>query len=512
MGGDKSLVVHGVAVRAVSEINSADYDALVLVTAPGVAPPQALEDFVAAARLVDASLDKNAAVLACPRVSGGRLVLAPTGPLTAYDDVRSVGEAALAGVRRAAAAGAVRPALALQPHPTWPNAELVALLGALEALYVPLQIRESFPAQAHGLRALGVYGEGVRVPLDELLRDAAALELSRGVARDIGGADPERMAPGAVARYVQELFAGTSVKVRVLDDAAAIEKNYPLMAAVNRAAATVDRHRGCVIYLEYVPESYERTVMLVGKGVTYDTGGCDIKAGGVMAGMSRDKCGAAAVAGFLRACDLLRPALKVVAALGMVRNSVGEQAYVADELLRSRRGLAVRVGNTDAEGRMVMGDLLAEMAERAAGERAPHLYTVATLTGHAVRAYGEGYTAAVDNHAARGHASALQAAGAALADMLEVSTLRREDLAAHRGRVAGDHVHQADNAASSAMPRGHQAPAAFLLLVAGLEAGALAYTHLDVAGSAGCLPAPPTAAPLLALAAHYGLVRSKRDA
>lgn len=82
---------------------------------------------------------------------------------------------------------------------------------------------------------------------------------------------------------------------------------------------------GCVIFLEYEPDSYERTVMLVGKvrqgvwcvcvcvcssvmtrrvigpqGVTYDTGGCDIKAGGVMAGMSRDKCGAAAVVGFLK--------------------------------------------------------------------------------------------------------------------------------------------------------------------------------------------------------------------
>lgn len=148
------------------------------------------------------------------------------------------------------------------------------------------------------------------------------------------------------------------------------------------------------------------------------------------------------------------------------------------------------------------------MAERAASEREPHLYTVATLTGHAVRAYGEGYTAALDNHAARAseHARALQAAGAALGDMLELSTLRREDLAAHRGRAPGEHVHQADSAASSALPRGHQAPAAFLLLVAALERGALRYTHLDVAASAGALPAPPTAAPLLALAAHYGLV------
>ncbi|XP_054726473.1 putative aminopeptidase W07G4.4 [Anastrepha obliqua] len=66
--------------------------------------------------------------------------------------------------------------------------------------------------------------------------------------------------------------------------------------------------------------------MLVGKGVTYDTGGADIKAGGVMAGMSRDKCGAAAVAGFMQIVNEKKPDdVHVMAALCMVRNSVGEE-------------------------------------------------------------------------------------------------------------------------------------------------------------------------------------------
>ncbi|XP_063825683.1 putative aminopeptidase W07G4.4 isoform X2 [Ostrinia nubilalis] len=417
----------------------------------------------------------------------------------------SMYEAARDGVRRAAAAGARRPALALLPHPRWPRAQLVALLGALEALYVPLQIRESFPEQAHALAALGVYAEGGAAPLAALLREAAALEVARGLARDMGGADPERMSPRACAALLRGAFAGGPVRVRVLDDPRALQAQYPLLAAVSRAADSVDRHKGCVIFLEYEPESYDQTVMLVGKGVTYDTGGCDIKAGGAMAGMSRDKCGAAAVAGFLKACELLRPRLRVLAALGVVRNSVGEEAYVADELLRSRRGDSVRVGNTDAEGRLVMADLLAEMHERARGLPGAHIYSVATLTGHAHRAYGDGYTAALDNHAARGHAQRLQAAGEQLGDMIEVSTIRREDLAAHRGR-GDERLHQADPRPSTATPRGHQAPAAFLLLAAGLHAGAARYTHLDVAASAGDLPRAPTAAPLLALAAHYKLL------
>ena len=68
-------------------------------------------------------------------------------------------------------------------------------------------------------------------------------------------------------------------------------------------------------------------------------------------GMSRDKCGAADVAGFFRVVSILKPKnLKVIGALAMVRNSVGSNAYVADEIITSRAGVRIRVGNTDAEG------------------------------------------------------------------------------------------------------------------------------------------------------------------
>ncbi len=151
-------------------------------------------------------------------------------------------------------------------------------------------------------------------------------------------------------------FEGTKVKVEVVQGQMTFEKEYPCLAAVNRCASTVPRHDGRVIWLTYEPEGpVEKTVMLVGKGITYDTGGADIKAGGIMAGMSRDKCGAADVAGFLKVVSLLNPKnVKVVGAMAMVRNSVGSNAYVSDEIITSRAGVRIRVGNTDAEGRMVI--------------------------------------------------------------------------------------------------------------------------------------------------------------
>lgn len=131
----------------------------------------------------------------------------------------------------------------------------------------------------------------------------------------------------------------------------------------------VPRHDGRVVHLEYNPPpsdgSVDTTLFFVGKGITYDTGGADVKANGVMAGMHRDKCGAAAIAGLFRTIGLMQPpGLCVKASLAFVRNSIGAESYVADEIIVSRAGKRVRIGNTDAEGRMVMADLLCEAKEQ----------------------------------------------------------------------------------------------------------------------------------------------------
>src|SRR5690606_36703211 len=111
-------------------------------------------------------------------------------------------------------------------------------------------------------------------------------------------------------------FSDLPVEVEIVRGEA-FAKGYPLAAAVARASMAVDRHHPCVVRLTYNPPgTVERTLLLAGKGVTYDTGGADLKTGGSMAGMSRDKGGAAAVAGFLHAVGRLRPkGVRVIAEL-----------------------------------------------------------------------------------------------------------------------------------------------------------------------------------------------------
>ena len=113
-----------------------------------------------------------------------------------------------------------------------------------------------------------------------------------------------------------------------------------------------------IYFLKSVDDSL-KTIYLIGNGVTYDSGGADLKVGGTMNGLKTDKGGAGACAGIMRAIAHIKPkGVKVIAYLGMVRNSIGSNAYVADEIIQGHSGRRVLVVNTDAEGRMVMADLL----------------------------------------------------------------------------------------------------------------------------------------------------------
>jgi len=499
------MVVPQLSIAA--DFNSDVYDCLVWV---GPDYKQCSNDAVISALTPVLAVDQGAQSAGCVvpvSLPCKRLVYSPTGPLDRdYDDQRRFAEAAANGIKKALAAGSKHPLLAVQgnlPNKSAEDAQLTALLGALAAVYVPLEMREAVKERAAKVSGLGWAGA------KKVLEEAQAIEAGRVVARDIGGSDPERMAAPKVEAYVQEAFKGTKVKVEVMKGQEFFEKEYPCIAAVNRCANQVPRHDARLIWLTYEGEgTVKKTVYVVGKGITYDTGGADIKAGGVMAGMSRDKCGAAAAAGLMKTISELQPAgVKVVAALCMVRNSVGANAYVSDEIFTSRAGVRIRIGNTDAEGRMAMVDVLCRAKEMALSDTNPHLLTMATLTGHAVIAMGP-YSIIMDNGPARAEQTAqkVQKAGDDVGDMFEISTVRREDWEFNTDK-SGEFVAilQANNAPSTRTPRGHQVPGAFLQQVSGLDkhqlssAKPLKYSHLDIAGSAGNLPHPTTGAPVAAL-------------
>lgn len=385
--------------------------------------------------------------------------------------------------------------------------KLVAIAGALEATYIDLQTRER---PEYKNKVINLYTPDLT---DNQIEFATIFEQGYVISRDTGGADPERTAPPAVAEYVQKAFAGIdSIKVQIVDDQDEIAREYPSFHCVNRATKNVPRHHGRIIFLDYRSADNAPTQHLgiVGKGVTYDTGGADIKAGGVMAGMHRDKCGACNAIGFMYIVGKLQPKnINITTTACMVRNSVGSECYVADEVYRSRAGRYVRVCNTDAEGRMAMVDLLALTKEKAIKDNwvNPRLLTIATLTGHAVIAFDEGYAGVLSNGPGQKQQlpQKLFAAGHAVGEPIELSTLRQNDIDASTCTDGYAECKQSGNGASTRTPRGHQQPVGFMLLASGLDRHGLnsekpiAYTHLDIAGAAGPYPGLPTGHPIRAL-------------
>ncbi|KAI8098450.1 uncharacterized protein BX664DRAFT_287936 [Halteromyces radiatus] len=510
----------------VLNINTTNYDSLVILFSEKSKLPKVIPSLQHYLEL-DQSFGKTIQVI-CPQDQKpfSRLLLVPTGSISSdIDDARRFKDAAFEGGKRALEAGFVKPLICFADPPTpesqpslnWTFDEQtndyqhyleVTMLGFLEAAYEPIDVRDYHAKKNTSIKnfeQLGFVVDSLQQDTITLIQKVEAIEQGRRVAKDIGSPDPEQMSPIQIVKYLESTFKNANnIKMTVIDDIDTIKKEYPLAHAVSRASLVVPRHHPRFVHFEYKSSdqsNVKENLYFVGKGVTYDTGGADIKCSGHMRGMSRDKCGAAAVAGLFKTIELLQPkGVNVTAGLALVRNSIGPDAYVSDEIICSRNGNRVLVGNTDAEGRMVMTDLLCEFKEKAiahaksqepSGNKPSLLFTVATLTGHALRAYG-GYGITMDNGYARKNrvSRRIYDAGHILADPFEISTLRREDVDVVQPGRSSEDVVQANDKASTMTDRGHQYPAGFMLIASGLEDHGLrsdlpiGYSHLDVAGSA----------------------------
>jgi len=129
----------------------------------------------------------------------------------------------------------VRPLLINSVKKSFEHADLCALLGALDAAYRPLEVREQRNLALFKFEELGIWDNNKEAG-DILIKQANAIELGRILTRDIGGSDPERMSAINVMNYVQNSFKDSCVSVQVITGQKNFEKDYPCFAAVNRAA------------------------------------------------------------------------------------------------------------------------------------------------------------------------------------------------------------------------------------------------------------------------------------
>jgi leucyl aminopeptidase len=199
------------------------------------------------------------------------------------------------------------------------------------------------------------------------------------LARDLVNTPSNDMGPEELAEAARDLAKRHGAKISIIVGDALLKANYPLIHAVGRASVRAPR----LIDLQWGRPGAGK-VTLVGKGVCFDSGGLDLKGSANMLTMKKDMGGAALVLGLAHMIMSAKLDLRLRVLIPAVENSVSGNAYRPGDVFPSRKGLTVEIGNTDAEGRLVLADALAE----ADSETPELLIDVATLTGNARAATG----------------------------------------------------------------------------------------------------------------------------
>jgi leucyl aminopeptidase len=212
------------------------------------------------------------------------------------------------------------------------------------------------------------------------LKHAVAVAEAVTAARDLVNTPPNDLYPASFAERAAVLGKDAGVDVEVLDEKALRKAGYGGVLGVGGGSARPPR----VVRMRHSPGKARGRVCLVGKGVTFDTGGISIKPAKDLHEMTCDMAGAAAVVATMALVARLRLPLEVIATVPMVENMPSGAAYRPGDVLTMYGGKTVEVLNTDAEGRLILADALARSCE----DEPDHLIDVATLTGAQVVALG----------------------------------------------------------------------------------------------------------------------------
>lgn len=339
------------------------------------------------------------------------------------------------------------------------------------------------------------YRKAKRKPAELVWPDAAdRAAVERAIAatflvRDLVNTPAEDMGPAELAAASQKLARTHGAKTRVIVGDALLRRNYPTIHAVGRASSRPPR----LIDLRWGTRGPRIT--LVGKGVCFDSGGLDIKPASGMEIMKKDMGGAAHVLALAQMIMQARLPVRLRVLVPAVENSVSGNAFRPLDIIRTRKGLTVEVGNTDAEGRLILCDALAE----AASERPDLIIDCATLTGSARVALGPELPAMFANDDAT--AEALLAHGVAEDDPVWRMPL-------HKGYrpMLDSKVADLNNVSSGSFAGAITAA----LFLQEFVAPGISWVHLDLyAWNPQARPGRPAGGEAMALRALYALIAER---
>jgi leucyl aminopeptidase len=318
------------------------------------------------------------------RLPAARVVLVGTGPRNRMD-AEALRQAAGRGVKAAQKLRARSVAMAVPGNPSEslrPVAEGAALGAYRFDQYRTEGREERVPLEA--VRFLLPDGAARARAMDEQLERVLHVTEAANLARTLVNEPAGQLTPEALAEEASRVAKGRGLEVRVSGPNELKKLRMGMFSAVGQGSQNTPR----LIEISYRPkkasEAKARPVALVGKAITFDSGGLSLKSVENMADMKSDMAGSAAVLGALQVSAELAPPFPVLGYLGAAENMPGGASYRPGDILVSRLGKTVEVTNTDAEGRLVLGDVLAYAVE----QRPAALVDLATLTGACVVALG----------------------------------------------------------------------------------------------------------------------------
>lgn len=355
--------------------------------------------------LLDGLLSKSAASGEFKAQAGELLTLHPQGRLAVTrvlvvglgneQKLRTQGirHASACAARHLQATGAQSITLALDPTSTsWNSSQLVQaqVEGALLGLYT-FRIYQQSSQETKSVQTISVLST-------EALRDEAAQAIKRGqiyadgtnLARDLVNEPPNVLSPGEMANRASAMAKAVGLEYEVLEKEQMTKLGMGGLLAVAQGSAEPPY----LIILRYRGAPDQKSALaLVGKGITFDTGGISIKPADHMDEMKGDMGGAAAVIGAMQAIARLKPRINVTALIPTCENMPSGTAYRPGDILRISNGKTIEIVNTDAEGRLILADALSYAVKQGLSP----IIDLATLTGGVVVALGETTTGLFSN-------------------------------------------------------------------------------------------------------------------
>ncbi len=239
---------------------------------------------------------------------------------------------------------------------------------------------------------LVLVSDGDLKELISIFNESLIVASSVNKTRDFVNTTPEDFYPKVMAKEAKKIAKTNNLECQIFGEKYLKKNKMMSMYNVGRAS----RHESQLIHLTYKPENAKKKIVLVGKGLTYDSGGLSLKPSDFMVTMKSDKSGGCAVLNIIEAASQLNLPIEIHAIVGAVENMIGGDAYKPDDVLKAKNGKTIEIRNTDAEGRLVLADCLCYAQDEI--KDIDYIFDFATLTGASVVGVGEYTTSIMGNN------------------------------------------------------------------------------------------------------------------